>query len=76
MEVTAGGVFSVAQNGSLVISAVNKAVEGQFVCTGSNLLGAATSSVSLRVLGEWVGRNTPLLVDLSLCACSCSPRPH
>ena len=52
LQVTAGGVFSVAQNGSLVISTVSKAVEGQFVCTGSNLLGSATSSVSLRVLGE------------------------
>lgn len=74
LELTAGGVFSVAENGSLVISSVSKAVEGRFVCTGSNLLGSATSSVSLKVLGEWMG--TPLLVDLSLCACSCSPCLH
>lgn len=59
LQVTAGGIFSVALNGTLFIAAVSKAVEGQFACTGSNSLGSATSSVQLRVLGEWAGHNTP-----------------
>ena len=59
LEVTAGGMFSVALNGTLFIAAVSKTVEGQFACTGSNSLGSAMSSVQLRVLGKWAGHNTP-----------------
>ena len=54
-EVTVGGVFAIASNGTLFIAAVSKSLEGQFVCMGSNALGAATSNVTLRVLGEWAG---------------------
>lgn len=72
-EVTGGGVFSIASDGALSIAAVSKAMEGQFVCTGSNTLGAAMSSVTLRVLGEWAAHHTHLTSHMRLslsCACS------
>ena len=74
VEVAAGGTFSVAQNGTLVIGAVSKAVEGRFVCAASNPFGSATTSVQLRVLGEWEEHTThtrgPSLVFGPACSAS------
>ena len=65
-EVTGGGVFSIASNGTLFIAATSKSMEGQFVCTGRNPLGAAMNSVTLRVLGEWAGTPRPHTQPLTL----------
>ena len=46
--------FSLSNDGTLLISSVEKVDEGAYQCTLTNDLGSASSDVQLRVLGELV----------------------